>query len=286
MKTILGMMAASLAAVVGCAHGSDGATESASQNVVEAAPANLQAKVTANRVAQEITPTPGKGTCKVTHELAVVTVPGNDAATQAIAAALPTFPSAEEQCAEVTGALEQGLDVLRRRSFEVRLNAFGMLSIEVTELFDQTGIPHPSLGVSYLTFDLKTGKQLAIGDLVDAKGAAIVEKACRERFGEAGDEVCPPRFTIAKLGLKGYMPIGPSGDVDELHEWSALDGHVTSPALRAFIAAATGGGEPSEDCAKEVALQCGGSQVDECLVDPRGTHQCVDRRDSALTTDF
>jgi hypothetical protein len=239
------------AAVVGmvllgvCAGGCAGETESAasSDNEVRGAPAEMDTASGAATIETK-TLTQESPECSVDVSFPVVDA-GNSAATAAIANALP-LPTVASICADA----DPGTSF--ERGFTVATNGAGLLSLFVSGSTFVSG--HLDRWIGSHTFDLRTGRQLALPDVLTPEGIALLRTACIEALQKAEDssdaelatETCdrhmqstPDQPVIFELEERGFhlalalsnLAVGVEGAVVP---WASLRGKTT-PVMERFM---------------------------------------------------
>ncbi|MBX3232047.1 MAG: hypothetical protein KIT84_19970 [Labilithrix sp.] len=169
--------------------------------------------------------------CRVAIDWPVVTTP-NAQATAAIAKVL-----AEPVIAGICDGADEELTLEQDGSYTVELNEAGLLSIAIAESHFMSGMS--SIGHAWYahTFDVATGAELKLSDVLTAEGLKAAEADCNEGLGE---DFCAGRFetseTEEELGFRPRFSLREDGlvilaRVPEEHviPWSKLPASSLKP---------------------------------------------------------
>jgi hypothetical protein len=185
---------------------------------------NLQASVKEHVVTSD-----AEG-CKLQIKRPLVEVGDNAAATKAIGEALDgtigPAQSAQKMCAERgTTSIEV------EQFFTMVVNEHGVLSVRVS-----TSDPQPH--VDSFTFDLKTGKRLALGDILSRTGIGIVKSRCDAGSESVEDPTSCANATATVKNLeveRDGLTIQLNAQNEIKVPWTAVDRNLLSSAIIDFL---------------------------------------------------
>lgn len=221
LRTLLGILPTTLLAA-GCAASSSPTTSEAAELAKDD---GLSAVVTTAEVRAE------SAGCRVHLNRPVVRL-ADSAVTAAIGAALPV-PTVKEIC----GELEEGETFDTEGGFGVVANAHGILSLSIGESSYMSGAGHMANSLVGESFDLHTGRQLHLRDVLDSAGLATLQARCVELHEPWHCELVldekdgPANFEIAPEGLRVNFTVPDEMTVP----WGELTGAV-KPVLAPFVA--------------------------------------------------
>jgi hypothetical protein len=160
--------------------------------------------------------------CEATVKVPVVTVPGNDAATAAIADALK---AESNPCAQASADFKLNVD----DAFQVTANDNGFLSILVLGSSFVEGGAHPSVDARAYNFELATGKKLSLTNVLADSGKAKLVSACQSDPSIKDIAIPDCAFSINETPVEVPPPPPGSGDnggftnLENLALWVATD---------------------------------------------------------------
>lgn len=212
-----------LGSLVGCS--SEGDASSADSNLTDekmpTAGAKKEPTSTAGAKSVKVTTkkvTLSSATCTGKADVPVVDA-GDKAVTDALTKELAAH-SSEVHCKEMGGGQ---IKVTVTTTYVVAANERGILSLVITHDSMNEGGIHPNVEQHGLTFDLKTGKRLALADFLDATGIEATISSCTESFakqtarpGEDAQESHEASRSFCEMGIAPTNKYGFSIDKDGL----------------------------------------------------------------------
>jgi hypothetical protein len=260
-KHVWGSFVVGLAVITGCASGDDntysGGSDLSAPAASSDAPKRPSAKVTTNEVEK------GDIICKVVLKLPVVDA-GDPEVNAAIAKTLATHDPEDTACEHLIRdeTLEVSLD------FDVRTNERGLLAMTIArqdlDQDDPSSKPDVEDTVDGLTFDLQTGKLLALKDVLTPAGAKAALDMCTASLAknlagmqartvaemkdeamrkcQGGTSTNSLGFTVQKDGLHLQVDVSMSavGFSEQIIPWATLKSGLAPGVVATWVAGISG----------------------------------------------
>jgi hypothetical protein len=140
-----------------------------------------------------------------------------------------------------TDCRTEGLE--RSGGMTVVYNGKGILSVIDSNDYYSEGAAHPSVEMRTLNFDLRTGKQLQLTNILNADGKKKLVDACTKTYEPEGLDASyctlttDAQFSVEATGIRFLQPEVPHvifalGAEGQLVTWKSLKGNITNALVK------------------------------------------------------